>query len=144
VQFAFNSLGGTKVIFVNGDVTNPTVYIGGTYPSGGTLVVKGNLTIADNTTLGQSGFPVNLVVTGNVVTGSNFNLNGCLYANGKWSRKNVTINGPVTVKGAIMDSSGGVPGSTFVNGSYPFFDPRIVSNNSTLPMYVSNFKGMTP
>jgi len=142
-QFAFNNLGGNKIIYVNGNVTNPTFYIGGVYPSGGTLVVNGNISFGDNAAaVGQSGFPINLVATGSITTGSNFNLIGGLYAGTSWTRKSATIQGPIVVNGAITDSAG--VASSFSTGPFPFFDPRIVQTASSLPMYISGFHGTTP
>ncbi len=41
--FTFNSLGGNKVIWIKGNLQDPTVTISGTYASGGTFVVDGSV-----------------------------------------------------------------------------------------------------
>jgi Tfp pilus assembly protein PilX len=148
-QFAFNTLGGNKVIYVNGNVTNPTFYIGGVYPSGGTLLVNGTITFSDGQgAVGSPGFPIYLITKQSITTGSGFNLVGAIYAETNWTRKDSTIAGMVCIKGTITDNSTNTsPQSVFDALSIPWFDSRATSGaaqSSTLPLYYSSFRGARP
>lgn len=64
--FQFTNLGGNKVIVVNGDVTNPQFDLtSGVFPSGGTLMINGNLILSSASTIGNSTNGVYVIVTGN-------------------------------------------------------------------------------
>ena len=96
--FDFTAIPGTnKVIYVNGNVTNPT-FIGT-----GTLSVKGTIS-ADG--FGTAASPVNLVASGSITTGNNITIYGAIYTGGDWNRGKVNLTGFAYVTG-ISDSNGG-------------------------------------
>jgi hypothetical protein len=142
--FAFNTLGGNKVIWIKGNLTNPTVTIGGTYAAGGTFVVDGTVTFSNAaTTLGADGYPVYIVSQDDVIqTGGNLTLTGGIYTTGNFAHKTCTIVGPVVVNGMITNNALGQ--STFTAGAIPWFDNRVLPQPPTLPLYTTSHRGNGP
>jgi hypothetical protein len=142
--FSFNSLGGNKVIWIKGNLTNPVVTIGGTFAAGGTFVVDGTVTISSGTTtLGADGYPVYIVAQGNISqTGTNLNLNGGLYTTGTFAHKTCNIVGPVMVTGTITNNA--TAACTFTVGPIPWFDNRALPQGAALPLYTTGHKGNGP
>jgi hypothetical protein len=131
-NFDFTTVPGTnKVIYVNGNVTNPT------FTGKGTLVVSGTVSV-DN--FGTSSNPVNIVASGDVTTGGNVTLYGTIYTAGSWYRSKVALTGLVYVSGISPSSSGA---STMVQTAAPWFDPRADSNGH-MPAKFLNFSGPQP
>src|SRR5262249_5702759 len=121
--FAFNTYGGNKVIWIKGNLSDPTVTIGGTYGAGGTFGVDGNLTFTNSSavSIGQSGYPVYFVVQGNITqSGSGtVNLIGALYTSGNFTHKNLQMTGPVWVAKNITNNS--TSACTFSTAAIPWF-----------------------
>jgi hypothetical protein len=142
--FTFNGLGGNKVIWIKGDLTNPTVTIGGTYAAGGTFVVDGTVTFSGGSTaLGADGYPVYIVAQGNVSqTGGALTLNGGIYTSGSLAHKSCTIVGPVVVTQTITNNASAQ--CTFTSGAIPWFDNRVLPQGAVLPLYTTAHKGNGP
>ncbi|HVT83406.1 MAG TPA: LamG-like jellyroll fold domain-containing protein, partial [Phycisphaerae bacterium] len=142
--YTFNSLGGNKVIWIKGDLTDPAVTISGTYAAGGTFVVDGDVNItANDAKLGADGYPVYIVASGDInITGNNFTLIGCLYApNGTINHKTCTISGPVVGKNILNNASGA---SMFTTTAIPWFDNRALPQPPALPLYTAAHRGIGP
>ncbi len=118
--FDFTGLSGNKVIYVNGNVSNPA-FIGS-----GTLYVKGTVSAG---AFGSSGSPVNIVAGGSVTTSNNITVYGNLYSAGAWSRGKFTWNGFIYIAGAISASNNGK--STLTHTTVPWFDPRSSGGGGT-------------
>ncbi len=142
--FSFNNLGGNKVIWIKGNLTDPIVSIGGTFAAGGTFVVDGAVTFSSSaTTLGAAGYPVYIVAQGNITqSGANLNLTGALYTTGSLSHKTCTITGPVVANQTITNNA--TAQCTFTAGAIPWFDNRIIPQPPTLPLYTASHKGNGP
>lgn len=142
--FNFSGLGGNKVIYVNGNVTDPKFAFSGVYPSGGTLVINGQLKFNTSTTVGTPTYPVYLVVRQDCTqnTGAKLTLYGGLYVETNWNRQQVDVTGVVSIKGGLNDNAG-LP-STFTNSAIPWFDSRSTNGQATLPMYYLNFHDDNP
>jgi hypothetical protein len=111
--FDFSALPGTnKVIYVNGNVSNPTfvgagtLYVNGTYSGGG---------------FGTAAAQVNIVATGDVTTGNSATIYGSIYSGGSWFRGKMDLVGLVYVTGISPANSGS---SSMKQGTPPWFDPR--------------------
>ncbi len=140
--FTFTPLGGNKVIYVNGDVTNPQFDLtSGVFPSGGTLIINGKLILNSNSTIGNTTNGVYVICTGdcNQTGTASLTLYGGLYVGGNWNRRAANIAGPVVVQGTVTDSAG--LSSSFTTGSVPWFDPRVITYNgqAAMPMQYSSF-----
>ena len=132
--------GYVNVIYVNGNVTDPVI---DTSQTQGTLYINGNLTLTKSATFGSSGFPAYIVVKGSVShTGGTITLNGGLYMSGSWTHKDWTINGDVVVGTSVTDTP--TNGTTIVVGGIPWFDPRSNTTAPVLPLYFTNYLGLTP
>jgi hypothetical protein len=144
VTYTFNSLGGNKVIWIKGNLTDPTVTIGGTYASGGTFVVDGTVSFTKSaTTLGADGYPVYIVAQGGITqSGANLNLWGGLYTTSNLAHKTCTIVGPVVVNGTITNNATGA--CEFRAGAIPWFDNRVLPQPPAMPLYTSGHKGNGP
>jgi hypothetical protein len=142
--FAFNTLGGNKVIWIKGNLKDPTVTIGGTYAAGGTFVVDGTVTFSGAaTTLGADGYPVYFVSQGDVdQTGGNLTLWGGIYTAANFAHKTCAITGPLVVNGAVTNNALGQ--STFTAGAIPWFDNRVLPQPPSLPLYTTVHKGNGP
>jgi hypothetical protein len=143
--FAFNTLGGNKVIWIKGDLTDPIVTIGGTYAAGGTFIVDGKVNFTGGSaTLGADGYPVYIVSTNDITqTGGAVTLYGCLYTQGKLIHKTLTMNGAVYAGGGITNNASGQ--CTFNYIGIPWFDTRATMQTSaTLPLYTTNHRGIGP
>jgi hypothetical protein len=143
--FTFNALGGNKVIWIKGNLTNPKVTIGGTFAAGGTIVVDGSVTFSNPSamTLGADGYPVYIISQGNVSqTGEAVTLMGGIYTNGSLAHKTCTITGPVYVAQTITNNASDP--CTFTAGPIPWFDNRVVPQPPTLPLYTASHRGNGP
>jgi hypothetical protein len=133
--FDFTAAGGTNpVIFVNGDVSNPT-FIGS-----GTLVVTGSITYSGS--IGSATNPVNLVAEQNVSnTGGSMTLYGSIYAGGNWTHSaSFNITGIVCITGT--DNSGNLANGMIRSTAAPWFDTRKLGGS--IGLKVTNFSGITP
>jgi hypothetical protein len=128
--FDFTTLSGKKVIYVDGDVTNPT-FIGS-----GTLVVNGNVTVGE---FGTATKPVNIVAKGDITT-TGGTIYGTLYADGAWNRSKMDLTGLVYVNGISKANNGQ---SSMVMTSPPWFDPRLGPSGGIAAQF-SNFAGVQP
>jgi hypothetical protein len=113
--FNFNALSGTnKVIFVDGNVSNPT------FSGKGTLLVKGDVTSVNS--FGTATNPINIVAHGDITTNSNITIFGTLYASGSWNRGKMDLTGLVYVNGISPANTGS---SKMYMTPPPWFDPRV-------------------
>ena len=142
--FSFNSLYGNKVIWIKGNLTNPTVTIGGLWASGGTFVVDGTVTLSSaTTTLGSAGYPVYIVAQGDIThSGNTLNLVGGLYTTGNLNHKTCNVTGQFVANKAITNSATGQ--CTFSGAALPWFDNRTVPAAPALPMYTAKHVGVGP
>jgi hypothetical protein len=134
--YNFNALSGTnKVIYVNGNVTNPT------FVGSGTLYVNGTVSVSNDP---GSANPVNIVATSDITTANNMSYHGSLYTEGNWNRGKINITGSIYVEG--MDQSNN--GNSTINGTFtttPWFDTRTSSAASGGGSVVlSNYAGPQP
>ena len=142
VTFDFTKLSGTdKVYKVVGNVTNPT-FIGS-----GTLYINGSLQFTNNTTMGSSSSPVNIVTVGsvaNITFDKKAIVYGSLYAEGDWDRAQTDVYGMVYVEGiARSDNGSSTLDSTGI--TVPFFDTRAPAGSAvTSPIRIANFTGPQP
>lgn len=145
--YNFGSLRGSKVIWIKGNLTNPTVEFSGVAPAGGTFIVDGDLKFngSEAKNLGTSGYPVNFIVLGNVnQTGpGRVTLMGSIYATGNWTRRNCDITGNIWISGSVTDSSTST--STFSAATPPWFDSRVsAAPTASLPVYYTGIHGGMP
>ena len=136
--YDFTTLSGTnKVIYVNGNVTNPTII------GSGTLYVKGKIHYTNsNVTVGAAGAPVYLVATSDISFDKSATIYGGLYTKKDWNRAQVDLIGVVYVGGISPSNSGS---SSMTLGSAPWFDPRVTSGNGTgTPTTFTSFAGIQP
>jgi hypothetical protein len=142
--YSFNSLGGNKVIWIKGNLTDPVVTMGGTFAAGGVIVVDGTVSFTSAaTTLGADGYPVYIIAQGDITqTGANLTLSGALYTTGNFTHKTCAITGPVVVSKTITNNATGQ--CTFTAGPIPWFDNRAVPQAPTLPSYTTNHRGNGP
>lgn len=141
--FDFRSLVGNRVIWIKGNLVDPAVDQSGTWPAGGTFIIDGNLQFTKNTNIGRSGLPVYFIVLGSIShTAGRLTLNGGLYTEGNWDRRQSDITGAVYVKGNINDNTSG--SSSFTFSSTPWFDNRVLPQVASLPMYTTNHRGALP
>jgi hypothetical protein len=133
--FDFTAIPGPhKVIYVDGNVANPS------FLGSGTLVVTGNISGAGD--FGAKDHPVNLVAAGNINTSNNTTIYGALYAGGNWDRGKFNLTGIVYVAGIVKSNNGK---SYLTQAETPWFDPRATSGDAgRTPTLVSNFSGPTP
>jgi hypothetical protein len=133
--FDFNAVpgpAGKKVIYVEGNVTNPhftgagTLYVNGSFSSGG---------------FGTASAPVNIVATGDITTSNNVTIYGSLYTDGNWTRGKIDITGSVYVTGSITSTNNGH--STMTQDDPPWFDPRAPGGSATAAQF-SDFGGPQP
>jgi hypothetical protein len=121
ITYDFNSLSGAnKVLYVNGDVTNP-VFIGS-----GTLYVNGTVSV-DGSTSTDSANPINIVATGDITTSNNISYYGALYTKANWNRGKIALTGSIYVEG--MDQSNNGKSSITFTGT-PWFDTRKAGGGS--------------
>jgi hypothetical protein len=142
--FSFNSLGGNKVVWIQGNLKDPVVTMGGTYAAGGTILVDGTVTFSSSsTTVGADGYPVYIVSHGDVnQTGANLNLTGGIYTEKNLNHKTCTIVGPVVAKQSIGNTATGT--CMFTAGAIPWFDNRVLPQAPTLPLYTASHRGNGP
>ena len=139
-QFPALYNGQVPIIYVNGNVTNPTI---DTSQSGGTLLINGTLTITGNVTYGSSGFPVYIITQNNVSqSGGTMTLNGGLYVRGTWTHSDCAITGDVCVTGNVTDNT--ATASTYIQGGIPWFDPRGNTPPIPVPIYYTAYQGVAP
>jgi hypothetical protein len=133
--FDFTAIPGTKkVIYVNGNVTNPS-FIGS-----GTLVVSGNISGAGG--FGSPGNPVHLVASGNINTDNNTTMYGSIYSGGDWDRGKFNLTGLVYTSGIIKSNNGK---SYLTQDATPWFDPRATGGGAGGgTTVVSAFSGPMP
>jgi hypothetical protein len=131
--------GSANVIYVNGNVTNPTI---DTSQTGGTILINGNLTISNASTFGSAGFPAYIVVEGNVTQTANVTIYGALYVKGTWNHVDTSVYGDVVVGGSVGDNS--TTGSTYIVGAIPWFDPRSSTAPTVQPIYYTDYEGAAP
>jgi hypothetical protein len=130
--FDFTSLPGTRpVIYVNGNVTNPT-FIGS-----GTLYATGTVSVNN---AGSFTNPVNIVCRGDITTENNDVIFGSIYSRGNWHRGKFTLTG-IAYIAKDVDSSNFAQ-STLTASSPAWFDPRTSSWNPLTS--VANFSGPQP
>jgi hypothetical protein len=130
--FDFTLIPGTnKVIYVSGNVTNPT-FIGA-----GTLYCAGTLSVNN---VGTAANPVNLVAKGDISLGSNVFLYGGVYTGGTLVRGKFAITGIVYAAVGISDYNN--PTSYFTYAAPPWFDPRMSSWDPITSF--TNFTGPMP
>jgi len=130
--FDFTTLTGTKkVIYVNGDLVNPT------FNGSGTIYVNGSVTNLGS--FGTGSAPVNIVADGNVTTNSG-TFYGTIYASGAWNRSKVVFTGLVFVNGISPTNPGA---STMVMTTPPWFDPRVDPSGRPLTKFIY-FAGPMP
>jgi hypothetical protein len=132
--FDFSALSGNKVIYVNGDVTNPS------FVGTGTLYVNGKITL--NGDLGTLASPVNLVSTQEITTANNSTVYGSIYAKTNWNRGKIDLTGMVYLDGSINDGNSGSSKITFT--STPWFDNRTASGVSGSATQFTSFAGVKP
>lgn len=114
VTFDFTAISGSHpVIYVNGNVSNPT-FIGS-----GTLYVTGNITGAGG--YGSAGAPVDLVAQGDINTNNNTTIVGSVYTKGNWNRGKFNLTGLIYT-GGIVQSNNGM--SYLTQANTPWWDPR--------------------
>ncbi|HVX85508.1 MAG TPA: LamG domain-containing protein [Phycisphaerae bacterium] len=143
--FTFNSLGGNKVIWIKGDLVNPTVTIGGTYAAGGTFIVDGQVKFTSGAqSVGLDGYPVYFVSVGNFTqSGTSLTLYGGIYAQAGLNFNSLNVTGPVVVNGPVTNND--TAPSIFNADEIPWFDNRIIpQTTATLPMYTTNHRGIGP
>jgi hypothetical protein len=143
--FSFNSLGGNKVIWIKGDLTNPTITIGGTYASGGTFVVDGKVSFTSGAqTAGADGYPVYFVSSNDFIqSGTSLTLFGGIYSLSNLTFNSLTLTGPAVVSKTITNND--TAPSSFTANQIPWFDNRILpQSTATLPMYTTNHHGIGP
>ena len=150
VTFNFNTTPGTnKIIYVNGNVKNPTFIGSGTIYADGTFISDG---------FGTAGSPVNVVASGRVTTHNNVTIYGSIYSEKSWRHGKTDFNGIVYVEKRIVGNGGAEGGLdsdddddsndidsgqwSFKIGSAPWFDTRNVGgSNKTI---VTAFAGPNP
>ncbi len=143
--FSFNSLGGNKVIWIKGDLINPTITIGGTYASGGTFVVDGKVSFTSgNQSAGADGYPVYFVSSNDFLqSGTSLTLFGGIYSLSNLTFNSLTLTGPAVVAKNITNND--TAPSTFNANQIPWFDNRVLPQpTATLPMYSTNHHGIGP
>jgi hypothetical protein len=112
--FDFTALPGpNRVIYVDGNVSNPT-FIGS-----GTLCVKGTITGAGG--YGSADAPIHLVATGDITTDNNTTIYGSIYTGGDWNRGKFDVTGLIYTGGIVKSNSGK---SYLSQAETPWFDPR--------------------
>jgi hypothetical protein len=130
--FNFTLIPGTnKVIYVSGNVTNPT-FIGS-----GTLYCSGSVTAND---IGTAANPVNIVTSGDITLNYNVHTYGGLYTGGRLHRAKFAITGIVYAAVAVDDYAN--PQSYLTFTAAPWFDPRISTWCPTTSLM--NFAGPMP
>jgi len=143
-SFCFSDLLGNKVIWIQGNLQDPTVTFGSTFPSGGTFIVNGTVKFTTaSTTLGTSTYPVYIVSQGDITqSGTNLTVYGGIYTTGNFTHKTCNIYGPVCVSNTITNNAAAA--CTFTAGTIPWFDNRAVPQGATLPLYTANHIGLGP
>lgn len=135
--FDFTTVSGTnKVIYVNGNVTNPN------FVGSGTLYVNGVVTFGGG--VGSPTAPVNVVATGDVTTSNNSSYYGSIYTKGNWNRGKIAVTGSLYVEGMDQSNNGS---SSIKFTSTPWFDNRGagggLSGGGSVTQY-ANFAGAGP
>jgi hypothetical protein len=131
--FNFTTIPGpNKVIYVNGNVSNPT-FIGS-----GTLYVNGTLSVS---AFGSAANPVNLVATSDITTSNNITMYGTLYSKGNWNRGKMDLTGVVYLGGISASNNGQ---SHLQMTPAPWFDPRASGGSGTASTAFTNFAGPQP
>ena len=133
--YDFTVLSGTnKVIYVNGNVTNPSII------GAGTLYVNGTITYTGNGTIGALSTPVILVATGDIKFNKNMTLYGGLYTPGNWTRSQIAGQAVIYIGQQIDKSNNG--NSSMTMGAVPWFDLRGSGGSSATT--ITNFSGPQP
>jgi hypothetical protein len=128
--------GANKVIYVVGDVTDPSI------TGSGTLYVKGKVHFSNpNVTVGSAAKPVNIVATDDITFDKAATYYGGLYSAKNINRAQLDLYGSIYAGAAIGPSNSGV--SHFTVTAMPWFDTRTVANGSTTLTF-SNFTGIAP
>jgi Tfp pilus assembly protein PilX len=116
--FNFSALPGTnKVIYVNGDVVDPT------FVGTGTLYVKGKVSVGG---FGTSSNPVHIVADEKITTYNNVTMYGSIYTADDWDRGKFDLTGMLYVAGKIEKSNSGQ--SSLTQTTTPWWDPRLPGN----------------
>jgi hypothetical protein len=132
--FDFTTISGTnKVIYVNGNVTNPT-FIGA-----GTLCATGTISSG---AFGAPGSPVELVAQGSITTDNNITIYGTIYTGGDWNRGKFHHTEGLIYTGGIVKTNSGQ--SSLTQGATPWFDPRVSSSGGGGGTTVTAFAGPLP
>jgi len=132
--FDFTMLPGTnKVIYVNGNVTNP-IFIGT-----GTLYVNG--TVGNVNSFGTLIAPVNVVATDVITINNNTTFFGSFYTKKDWVCGKFDLTGLVYAEGTSRSNSGM---SSLVMGTVPFFDPRGANGGNGTSMSIAGVAGPQP
>jgi hypothetical protein len=132
--YDFSAISGSnKVIYVNGNVTNPR------FVGSGTLYVNGAVTIDGSSDPGASN-PVNIVATGNLTTANNIDYHGNLYTQGDWYRGKIQLTGSLYITGMDQSNNGN---SSITFTSLPWFDTRASGSSGSSTTFTS-FAGPTP
>jgi hypothetical protein len=134
VIFDFTSLSGPhRVIYVNGNVTNPTFIGSGTLGASGTISAGA---------FGTAGSPVQLVAQGDITTDNNITIYGTIYTGGDWNRGRFHHTEGLIYTGGIIKTNSGQ--STLVQGDTPWFDPRVSGSGVGSTASVTAFAGPLP
>jgi hypothetical protein len=132
MTFDFTTVPGTnKVIYVSGNVTNPT------FVGSGTLYVTGSVS-ANN--IGTAANPVNIVAKGDISLSYNISTYGGLYTGGTLHRAKFNITGIVYAALGVDDYAN--PQSYLTFTAAPWFDPRAATWDPFTSM--THFSGPMP
>jgi len=127
--------GANKVIYVVGDVTDPS------FANSGTLYVKGKVHFTNNVTVGTAAKPVNIVATDDITFDKNSSYFGGIYTAKTITRAQFDITGSMYAGGAIGPTNMGT--SHFIFGTIPWFDTRGATAPAT-SLRFSSFTGPLP
>jgi hypothetical protein len=135
--YDFTAISGTnKVIYVNGDVTDPTII------GSGTLYVNGNIIFSSQVTVGATGAPVYLVSQHDVTFNKKSSIVGGIYAAGNLNRAQLDLTGIIYVAG-VANSNNGQCTWTFTSPAW--FDPRNSGGGSgSSQLTEASFMGPAP
>ena len=117
MTFDFSTItGDKKVIYVKGNVSNPS------FVGEGTLFVDGTVSVGN---FGTPTYPVNIVCTGDLTSFNNVTIYGCVYGGANWHRGKFYLTGMVYLNGSVGTSN--YAQSTLTLSTAPWFDPRASS-----------------
>ncbi|HUO10781.1 MAG TPA: hypothetical protein VM008_20940 [Phycisphaerae bacterium] len=129
----FTTVSGTnKVVYINGNLSNPT------FVGSGTLYVSGTASLGS---FGTASAPVNIVAAG-AVTLSNNTMYGSLYAASSLTTGHFDMTGLIYVAGTFSRSNSGKSSITMTTA--PWFDPRGSGGGGGTTTSLANFAGPLP